>query len=195
MVSDLLDPQHETLEVGGGQSTVLFAAAVKRHVCINPDRTSNDLIQNYLTEHDLARDNVEFLAESSDDALPRIDRERRFDVALLDGNHSFPFPMVDFHYTDRLLRRGSFLVLDNVEINAVKVVADFLRGEPAYKLVRRASHKPGYNCHVYQKLDDLVTIGWSEQSMNQRPLFRLALDSATTLGWTQLSRFKNRRKK
>ena len=47
------------------------------------------------------RDNVEFLGESSDVALPPLAPGAPVDVALMDGNHSFPFPMLDFHFIDR----------------------------------------------------------------------------------------------
>ena len=175
-VSRLLRPEHTTLEIGGGHSTVVFAAAVAKHYCINPDRTANQLVREFLENHDLWRDNVEFLGESSDVALPSLVPDAPVDVALMDGNHSFPFPMLDFHFIDRHLRAGSILVIDNVEINSVRMLADFLSMEPAYRLVSKVRDSPHYDCYTYEKVLDQVVCGWSDQGINQGRLRDLSLD-------------------
>ena len=177
----LVQPQHATLEVGGGQSTIVFAARARTHVCINPDVTSNRLIAEFLARHGLPSECVEFVAESSDVALPTLRRTEPIDVALLDGNHSFPFPMVDWHYTDKLLRKGSLLVIDNVEINAVRILVEFLATDPAYQLRERVTKKLRYDCFIFEKVADTVEYGWARQAINRRPLGRLFARSAATI--------------
>lgn len=191
-VADLLRPEHTTLEIGGGHSTVAFAAVVEQHYCINPDRTANNLVREFLARHDLWRDNVEFIGESSDVALPSLVPEAPIDVALMDGNHSFPFPMLDFHYVDRHLRVGSMLVLDNVEINSVRMLAEFLSLEPAYRLVRKVRDSPHYDCYVYEKVVDQVVCGWGDQGINRDRLQDLRLDIKVAQYLQPLRRLKRR---
>ncbi|MBW2419717.1 MAG: class I SAM-dependent methyltransferase [Deltaproteobacteria bacterium] len=189
---ELLRPEQTTLEIGGGHSTVVFAASVARHYCVNPDRTANDLIRRFLSEHQLSDKGLVFVAESSDRALPGLEIEGGVDVALMDGNHSFPFPMLDWHYVDRHLRAGSLLLIDNVEINAVRMLTEYLRGEPAYRLVRRVRGGHRYDCHVYEKVCDQIVAGWSGQAINNSSLGRLFLDASMTRLWQPLLRTKRR---
>jgi len=188
----LLRPDHVTLEVGGGHSTVLFAASVANHYCVNPDKTANRLIREFMESHGLWRDNLCFIEESSDHALPRFEAEDEIDVALLDGNHSFPFPMLEWHYVDRKLRRGGWLIVDNVEITAVRMLCEFLRSEPAYRLVEKARGSHRYDCHVYEKVADQVVSGWSAQGINHSSLMRLSLDASITNLWKPLQRLRRR---
>lgn len=176
----VLKPEHTSLEIGGGQSTVVFAARVRRHICINPDRTANQLIREFLDAHALPSKHVELIAESSDTALPALRLDEPVDVALLDGNHSFPYPMIDWHYTDKLLRKGSLLVLDNVEINAVRILAEFLATDPAYRLVQRVTGKLRYDCFVFEKTADRVRHGWADQDINRHILARLFVQTTAT---------------
>ncbi len=191
-VHRLLSPEQSTIEIGGGQSTVVFASTVARHVCVNPDRTANELVREFLERHGIWRDNVEFLGESSDTALPGLEAPGGFDVALMDGNHSFPFPMLDWHFIDRHLHRGSTLIVDNVEINAVRILTEYLDGEPAYRLIERVRESHRYDCYIYEKVRDRVVSGWNAQAINRTTLASLCLDASLTAMWKPLQRIKRR---
>lgn len=191
-VHRLLGPQQTTIEIGGGHSTVVFASAVARHICVNPDRTANELVREFLEQHGLWRNNVEFLGESSDVVLPGLEVPGGFDVALMDGNHSFPFPMLDWHFIDRHLCRGSLLVIDNVEINAVRMLTEYLDREPAYRLIERIRGSHRYDCYIYEKIRDRVVSGWNDQAINRTTLATLFLDASLTALWKPLQRIKRR---
>jgi predicted O-methyltransferase YrrM len=191
-VSRLLRPDYTTLEIGGGHSTVVFGAAVAKHYCINPDRTANKMVREFLEQHELWRDNVEFLGESSDIALPPLEPGAPLDLALMDGNHSFPFPMLDFHFIDRHLRVGSVLVIDNVEINTVRMLAEFLSLEPAYRLVSKVRDSPHYDCYVYEKVRDQIVGGWGDQGINQGRMEDLKLDIKVSRMLQPLRRLKRK---
>ncbi len=191
-VHGLLRPGHTTIEIGGGHSTVAFATAVARHICVNPDRTANEMVRGFLEQNGLWRDNVEFHGESSDAVLPTLEVAGGFDVALMDGNHSFPFPMLDWHFLDRHLHRGSLLVIDNVEINAVRMLTEYLDREPAYRLLERVRGSHRYDCYIYEKIQDRVVAGWNDQAINRRALASLFFDTALTASWKPLQRLKRR---
>ncbi|MCY3800197.1 MAG: class I SAM-dependent methyltransferase [Chloroflexi bacterium] len=69
---------------------------------------------------------VEFHAEASEIALPRFLAEgRRFDLALVDGNHRFDGVFLDLIYLDRLVRGGGFIFVDDFQLQAVAKAASF----------------------------------------------------------------------
>ncbi len=167
-------PGQISLETGGGYTTVVLAAASGQHVVVNPDTSSNALIEAFCEEH-LGGANIRVESGSSDSVLPRLaDSDLRIDLALIDGNHSYPFPTVDFHYADQILNSDGLLLLDNTEIRAVDIVVEYLTSEPAYELVRHIR-----NCAVFRKVGDR-SLGWMGQSINQIESGDVAVDRLLT---------------
>lgn len=122
-----------TLEVGCGVSTIVFAAAGTSHVAISPAPDEFERILQYCAAIGVDTRRVDFRQGSSAEVLPALDDE--FDLALIDGAHSFPHPVVDFHYVSRLLRPGGVLLLDDVPIPSVGLVYRFLVTEPGWELL------------------------------------------------------------
>ncbi len=108
-----LKPSMRTLETGAGQTTLAFAIAGTHHVCITPDVTQADRIRGYFNEHAI-KDTVTFIHDSSDIALasgqgiPDI-----LDFVLIDGAHRFPFPILDWHFTERKVPVGGIMAVDD----------------------------------------------------------------------------------
>lgn len=71
---------------------------------------------------------VEYRAEESQTVLPRLVSEgRRFDMAVVDGNHRFDAMFVDLYYLGRLLRPGAIVFIDDYHLRGIaKAVAFFL---------------------------------------------------------------------
>ena len=82
-------------------------------------------------------------------------------MALIDGNHSHPFPLLDFHYMDQLLEPGGRLLVDNTEIDAVQELTEYLEMEGAYEVERQIG-----NCAVYRKVADRK-FGWKSQAIRR----------------------------
>lgn len=173
-----------SVETGCGYSTVVFAKVCATHWCVNPDLTSNRLVRDFVAEH-LGTTGLEHVEQSSDQALPALAaRGIQVELALIDGNHSHPFPILDFHYMDQMLVRGGLLLIDNTEIDAVQELTDYLELEPAYEIDRLIG-----NCAVYRKVGDR-TFGWRSQvlprsadgsAVARRELARLRMDVAPEL--------------
>jgi predicted O-methyltransferase YrrM len=69
---------------------------------------------------------VEHHAEISQIVLPRFLAEgRRFEFALVDGNHRFDSVFVDLFYLGRLLRKGSLIVLDDYDLPGIRRAVSF----------------------------------------------------------------------
>jgi len=59
----------------------------------------------------------------------------KLDFALVDGWHGYDQVMMEVYYLNRLLDVGGLLVLDDVQLPAVRRVLDFLGTLPAYRPV------------------------------------------------------------
>lgn len=132
-LADNVAAEHRTLEVGCGVSSVVFASTGAQHTAISPAPEEYAHIVAYCAEIGVDTSRLTYLEGLSHDLLPTL--LETVDVALIDGAHSFPYPIVDYHYVSRLLRPGGLLVLDDVPIPAVGVLFRFLSTEPAWQLV------------------------------------------------------------
>jgi len=69
---------------------------------------------------------VEYHAAESQAALPRLFAHgRRFDLAIVDGNHRFDAVFVDLYYLGRLLRPGGIIFLDDYQLPGVARAGSF----------------------------------------------------------------------
>jgi hypothetical protein len=167
-IASIVTPNSVTLETGGGYSTVVFASNAKKHICVNPDVTANQLVKDWLRDRGYTCDNLYFIEDSSDRGLAKLALSKSsesIDVALIDGSHSFPFPIVDWHFIDLFLKAGSKLLVDDTQINSVKILSDFLLLEPSYKKIAEIG-----KCIVFEKTSDARAMGWLDQEINKRPL-------------------------
>lgn len=133
-LQQIVRPGARTLETGCGASTVVFAAAGASHVVVSPDVREHELVQSYCEWIGVDHNGVEFVTGSSDDVLPLRGGARELDVALIDGAHSFPYPVVDWHHVSRVLKIGGRLLLDDIPIPAVAIAFRFMDAEPNWRL-------------------------------------------------------------
>jgi len=161
-ISEILTKEDVTIETGGGWTTCVFASYAKKHICVNPDITANELVKRFLEEHDVSIGELVFLNETSDTGLPALDKSCEFDVALIDGNHSFPIPILDWHYIDLHLKKGGIFLIDDSNIRSVKVLCEYLSMEKSYKRVIDIG-----NMVVYRKIEDNRVWGWASQEFNK----------------------------
>ncbi len=152
-----------TLETGTGQSTVVFALANTRHVCITPQPEQTERVRDYCLRQGITG-NITFIHESSDRALC-LDESipDRLDLVFIDGAHRFPFPCMDWHYTERRLKTGGILGLDDYMIPSVRMLHDFLCNENEWELIRIIGRTS-----FFRKLSEAdTTLDCQGQRMNQ----------------------------
>lgn len=90
---------------------------------------------------------VEFHERPSQAVLPELwQAGRRFQVAFVDGWHTFDHALVDCFYADLMLEVGGYLVLDDVGYPAIRRMTQFLLANRAYVL-EEALHAPGEREH------------------------------------------------
>jgi predicted O-methyltransferase YrrM len=162
-------PGMNTLETGAGQTTVAFALAGANHVCITPDRAQAEKIEGYLEALE-ATASVRFIHQSSDEALPAGQGiPEQLDVVLIDGAHRFPFPILDWHYTQARVPVGGLVIVDDYKMPSVRILYDFLAGEQEWELVRAFEVTA-----FFRKVKETVSVwDWADQSINRPHLDRV----------------------
>ncbi len=160
-IAELPASDWTSIETGCGYSTVILASVFGTHISVNPDLSSNRLVREFIARH-IGPTNLRHVEQSSDQGLPGLVAEGvKVELGLIDGNHSHPFPLLDFHFMDQMLSQGGRLLIDNLEIEAVKELTDFLDVEPAYKLERVIA-----NCGVFRKVQ-ARSFGWKSQTLRR----------------------------
>jgi predicted O-methyltransferase YrrM len=154
-----------TIETGAGASTVVFAAAGAQHHAVSPFGDEHKRIADYCGDLGVPTDQVTFVEGRSDRVLPGLVDGARFDLAFIDGMHSFPGPVVDYHYVEQLLRPGGVLLLDDVPIPAVAVAFRYMRSSPDWAFVEIVDDRAA----VFRKLADAdAEDNWRRQPVNRR---------------------------
>ena len=153
-----------TLETGAGHSTVLFASLGARHICVVPQSEELDRIIAFYQDHSVPLDKVQFILQRSEMALPTLTNDP-LDLVLIDGNHAFPAPFIDWYYTADKIRVGGLLIIDDTEIWTARILRNFLLSEPEWRLDKEFSHRA---CSFTKVKDGGHLKGWGAQRYVQR---------------------------
>jgi len=134
------------LETGAGNSTITFLQLkqLEQLVSIAPAADLRDRIVGYCDEHVIDTAAMDFRLERSEIELPAIafgtgtaappETKATFDVVLIDGGHGWPTVFVDFCYANVMMRTGSLLLLDDLQIYSVAEVSRLLEMQPGFTL-------------------------------------------------------------
>lgn len=126
-------PGTRTLETGSGLSTVLLTALGAEHICCTAGQEEADRVLAHCASRGIDADRLRFEVGSSHDTLPPLERAGlQRDLVLIDGSHAFPLPVVDWFYAASMLSSGGVLVVDDVDLPAVRVLVRFLDQDPRW---------------------------------------------------------------
>ncbi|MGH3823421.1 MAG: class I SAM-dependent methyltransferase [Pseudonocardiaceae bacterium] len=159
-------PGSRTLEVGVGGSTVVLAAKGCHHIAITPFQVEVDRVVDWAGARGLSMDTVRFAIGRSQDVLPGLDVDD-LDFALVDGDHAFPVPIVDWMYAAERLAVDGVLLFDDVQIWTGRLLRDFLAAEPGWRLEWEQSR-----AFAFRKLAGPVVGRWQDQPYVARRSFR-----------------------
>lgn len=158
-----------TLETGCGYSTILLAAWSASHTVISPIGAEHDRVRAWCAAHDITTDHVRFVEAASQRWLPRADAAGELgelDLVLVDGDHAYPIPGIDWYYTAGALRVGGLMVVDDVSIRACDDLRQFLDAEHE----RWESVTTINDARVFRKISSDVVgyTPWNQQPWNRR---------------------------
>jgi predicted O-methyltransferase YrrM len=172
-----------TAETGAGVSTVLCGACVRRHYVVCPDPAEIARIRGWLAASAWP-DRLMPLVASSDTALPGLAAllgGDKLDLALVDGAHRYPFPIVDWHYFSQVLRPDGILMVDDIQIPTVGALVDYLSQDEDWRL-DEVTGKTAW----FRKLREEVPVNdWAGQALNRRSTSGAPLPSFSKL-WAQI---------
>lgn len=79
---------------------------------------------------------IEFIDKPSHLALPGLEsRGIKVDFAFIDGWHTFDHALVDFFLTDKILRVGGIVIIDDSDWSAVQKVCSFISKNRSYEFI------------------------------------------------------------
>jgi predicted O-methyltransferase YrrM len=133
-IAEAVEDGDRTMETGSGASTVVFAAAGARHTAISPEPQEHSLISRYCESLEVPTDRLEFVEGFSEEVLPSYIPPEPLDFAFIDGKHSFPYPVIDWHYLSGHLRIGGTMLMDDVSALAVQVLFRLMLADDAWRL-------------------------------------------------------------
>ena len=143
LIATRVGPDSRTIETGCGVSTAVFAARGAHHTCVTPFATEADATRGWCERNGVSTENLTFLIDSSVDALPALDLVA-YDLVLIDGEHHHPTPTLDWYYTARGLQRGAVVVVDDVQLPAPRLVADYMAGLSPFRTIVRTPKWAAY---------------------------------------------------
>jgi predicted O-methyltransferase YrrM len=170
-------PADTTLEIGAGISTIAFALRASRHVAVTPHQAEVDAIRAWGARAGLVMDHVRFVVDDSTHYLPRSD-DGPFDLALIDGKHAFPWPIVDWFYAAALVRCQGMVLVDDLTLRAPALLDEFMAGDPCWSRVDHVGPRAVAYRKVWETTRD---VAWHLQPFARHPPRRPI--SAMLIGW------------
>jgi predicted O-methyltransferase YrrM len=131
-LEDTVGPSSATLETGAGISTLVFAASGAEHDAVTPATNEFERIREEAARHGVDLAHVRFHAGPSHEVLLELP-PRELDVALIDGAHGFPYPVIDWWFLAPRLRVGGHLLVDDAFLPPVAILLDYVRQDSAWR--------------------------------------------------------------
>jgi hypothetical protein len=123
------------LETGAGLSTlVILRKRPRLHVAVQPVADEFAAIVEFAEAQGIDTRGFRGVVARSQDYLPTTEL-LPLDLVLIDGDHSFPAPFLDWYYTAKRLKVGGLLVVDDVQIATGTILAAFLSVDPRWEQV------------------------------------------------------------
>lgn len=163
-----------TLEIGMayGLSTLFILQALRdgdignivnrnigKHMAIDPmEHTIWKSIGTLNVKRAGFEDIFQFHGLHSHIVLPNLlAKQEKFDFIFIDGNHTFDYALVDFFYSDKLLKVGGYVLVDDTWMPSIRklvsfiirnrsyeIVTDYLNDSISMRLIRRIKNKIEY---------------------------------------------------
>jgi hypothetical protein len=163
-----VEPDMATLETGAGSSTIVMAAQGAAHVAVTPEAAEEERIRAACGELGVDDSRVRFLIGSSHEVLPGWNGGP-LDLALIDGAHGFPYPILDWWHLAPHVRVGGRILVDDAYMPAVGALVDALRASRSWAFEEAVGHR---TVVVRKVADELPDFDWRGERIGGRLSFR-----------------------
>jgi predicted O-methyltransferase YrrM len=148
-LNEVVTRGQSTLETGSGLSTlVILRKQVASHIAIAPVADEFEVLRSFCRENGIDAGPLRSVDQPSQRYLPGAQLPE-LDVVLIDGDHSFPAPFIDWYYTADRLKVGGLMIVDDTDIATGLILIDFMRADAKWSEVWR--HRSG-RFAVYRKV-------------------------------------------
>lgn len=140
---DSVGPDSITLETGIGYSTIVFAARQSKHTVCFPYASVEQNVREHAASADISMDRVTFLVGGSQSILPHMHAAQHklplwvgLDFGLIDGDHAWPIPIIDFYYIGCMTKVGGLILIDDLSIKSVRDTMKFIEPSRHWEIQR-----------------------------------------------------------
>jgi hypothetical protein len=159
-VDDFVKPGFVTLETGSGLSTlVILRKGVARHIAVAPEADEFAVIREFCSANGMSTTPFEGVVARSERYLPTAPLPV-LNLVLVDGDHAFPLPFIDWYYTADHLAVGGVMIVDDIQLVTGRLLADFMDADPKWE---RVLYEPS-RFAAFRKLSHPIHSGnWPDQ--------------------------------
>lgn len=125
-------------ETGCGKSTLLLSWLSESHTVFTLEAYGEmpcASFENVRNSDLLRQDAVRFVLGPSQRTVPEFSFEATLNLALIDGPHGFPFPMLEYYHLYPQLERDALLIVDDIHIPTVNWLYRFLADDAMFEEV------------------------------------------------------------
>lgn len=142
-IYDLVKPDSLTMETGIGYSTLVFAERQSHHTVCFPAAEAEHNLKQYAQNINLSMDRVSFQVGYSQITLPHLFSKldntfyrRGLDFSLIDGDHAWPIPAMDFYFISHMTKIGGYILFDDMQIRSVRMVTEFIEPSQHWQIIK-----------------------------------------------------------
>lgn len=145
-----------SIETGLGFSTAVFANFGWNHTAITPSQEEIQKFREWAGRHKIIKSRILDLRQNySFVELPNLLNEnKKFDLALIDGNHSLPHAIVDFFYISQMLNVGGYLIIDDINLYGPGVLHSYILEKRYWSLVESSGKWSVFNLNSECRIVD-----------------------------------------
>ncbi len=162
-----VDDTTVSAETGCGLSTILLGSTSAQHHCFTLLDSERTRIAETADRLGIGLRNVQFHIGDSVTTLPPADLPT-LDLAVVDGGHAFPYPVVDWLFLARPLRVRGLLGIDDSWIPSVRSLTAFLDAEAEWQLVSADGRTNWYRRGPAETSPSVYPDRWDAQGINRR---------------------------
>ncbi|MBF0386741.1 MAG: class I SAM-dependent methyltransferase [Candidatus Omnitrophica bacterium] len=154
-----------SLETGSGRSTLLFSHLSEDHLVFALD--VGESVCKVRSSALLSSKRVRYVEGPTQKTLPQFQFSHKFQVALIDGPHGYPFPDLEYFYIYPLIEEGGLLIIDDIRIPSIKRMFDIINAEHMFELVEIVDRNTAFFRRTSAQLIDPFSDSWWNNGYNQ----------------------------